>query len=103
MAEEILLTTIWRLQDNAYGVTIRKKIEEVTETDIVYGTLYNMLGQLVRKGYVLKIRSQPTRERGGRSRMYYTLTSSGIKALKEARALHRSLWDGIPEFLTEKS
>lgn len=100
MAEEILLTAILRLKDNAYGVTIRKKIAEITKSDISYGTLYNLLGQLVRKGYVLKKRSQPTRERGGRSRMYYTLTETGINALEEARELHRSLWKGIPETIT---
>ena len=100
VAEEIFLTAILRLQDNAYGVTIRKKIAEVTKSDIAYGTLYNLLGQLVRKGFVLKKRSQPIRERGGRSRMYYTLTEAGIKAFKEARELHRSLWEGIPETIT---
>jgi len=100
MAEEIILTAILRLQDNAYGVTIRKKIAEVTKSDIAYGTLYNLLGQLVRKGYVLKKRSQPTRERGGRSRMYYTLTKTGINALEEARELHKSLWEGIPDIIT---
>ena len=100
LAEEIVLTAILRLQDNAYGVTIRKKIAEVTKSDVSYGILYNLLGQLVRKGYVLKKRGQPTRERGGRSRMYYTFTETGFKALEEARELHRSLWDGIPEIIT---
>ena len=100
LAEEIILTVILRLKENAYGVTIRKKIAEVTKSDIAYGTLYNLLGQLVRKGYVLKKRSQPTRERGGRSRMYYTLTKTGINALEEARELHKSLWEGIPDIIT---
>jgi PadR family transcriptional regulator PadR len=102
LAEEIILTVILRLKENAYGVTIRKKIAEVTKSDITYGTLYNLLGQLTRKGYVLKMRSQPTGERGGRSRMYYTLTETGIKALEESRELHRSLWDGIPELITHE-
>jgi PadR family transcriptional regulator PadR len=100
LAEEIVLTAILRLQANAYGVTIRKTIAEVTKSDVSYGILYNLLGQLVRKGYVKKKRSQPTRERGGRSRMYYTFTITGLKALEEARELHRSLWDGIPEIIT---
>jgi len=100
LAEEIILTVILRLKENAYGVTIRKKIAEVTKSDIAYGTLYNLLGQLVRKGYVLKKRSQPTRERGGRSRMYYTLTKTGINALEEARELHKSLWESIPDIIT---
>ena len=100
--EQNLLLAIWRLNDDAYGVSIRKKIEEVTSRDIIYGTLYNMLDQLVRKGYVIKWRGEPTAERGGRSKIYYKLTEEGLKALEAARELQRSLWDGIPEALTGK-
>ena len=94
--EEILLSAIWRLKDDAYGVTIRKKIAEVTEQDIAYGTLYNILAQLYRKGYVVKSRSAPTAERGGRSKIYYRLTDSGVKALQEARELQKMIWKNIP-------
>ena len=52
--EEIILSAIYRLKENAYGVTIRNKVSEVTHRDIIYGTLYNTLEQLVRKGYVHK-------------------------------------------------
>ena len=103
LAEEILLTAIWRLKDNAYGVTIRKKVAEVTKKNVIYGTLYNSLDQLLKKGYVAKIRGKPVAERGGRSKMFYTLTPSGIQALKNARELQERIWDGIPEFSGKKS
>jgi DNA-binding PadR family transcriptional regulator len=103
LAEEILLTAIWRLNDNAYGVTIRKKVAAVTKKNVIYGTLYNSLDQLHRKGYVTKTRGKPVAERGGRSKMFYTLTPKGIRALKMARELHRRIWDGIPEFSEKKS
>ncbi|MFC1476889.1 PadR family transcriptional regulator [candidate division KSB1 bacterium] len=99
--EQIILTAIWRLNDNAYGVTIRKKVEEVTQKKLIYGTLYNFLDQLVRKRYVTKTRGMPTSERGGRSKMYYKLTPTGINALERARELQRSIWDGIPESMLE--
>ena len=95
--EEILLTAIWRLKDDAYGVTIRKKIAQITEQDIAYGSLYNILAQLGRKGYVIKSRSAPTSERGGRSKIYYRLTASGVKALQEARELQKMIWKNIPD------
>ncbi len=103
VSEEIILTAIWRLEDNAYGVTIRKKVEEVTRRDIIYGTLYNILAQLVRKGYVNKSRGMPTSERGGRSKMYYQLTSTGISALQEARELQKLIWEGLPDLSVTKS
>ena len=101
--EEILLTAIWRLGDNAYGVTIRKQVAEITKKNVIYGTLYNSLDQLLRKGYVAKTRGKPVPERGGRSKMFYTLTSSGMQALQNARELQRRIWDGIPEFSENKN
>lgn len=103
ISEEIILTAIWRLKDNAYGVTIRKKAEEVTRRDMIYGTLYNILAQLVGKGYVNKCRGMPTAERGGRSKMYYQVTSAGIKALREARELQKLIWEGLPDLSVSKS
>ena len=95
--EEIILTSIWRLGDDAYGVAIRKKVEEVIRKRFMYGTLYNALSQMLRKGYVVKMKGEPTPERGGRSKMYYQLTDSGLRAMQKARDLHRSIWSGIPE------
>ncbi len=93
--EEIVLTAILRLKDDAYGVAIRKKVAELIDQDLIYGTLYNTLDQLFRKGYVKKIRGEPTPERGGRSKIYYWLTLQGLKALQESRELHQKLWEGL--------
>lgn len=98
LTEEILLTAIWRLKDNAYGVTIRKQVAEITKNTVIYGTMYNTLDQLLRKGYVAKTRGKPVAERGGRSKMFYSLTPTGTKALQNARELQRRIWEGIPEF-----
>lgn len=103
ISEEIILTAIWRLKDNAYGVTIRKKAEEVTGREMIYGTLYNILAQLVRKGYVKKSRGMPTSERGGRSKLYYLLTPTGIKALQKARELQNLIWEGLSDLAASKS
>lgn len=102
LMEEILLTAIWRLRDQAYGVSIRKKITEVTGEEMIYGTLYNLLDQLARKSFLRKSRGRPTPERGGRSKIYYELTPQGINALQQARDLHRRVWDGIPELAAKK-
>jgi DNA-binding PadR family transcriptional regulator len=95
--EQLILTAIWRLGENAYGVTIRRKVAEVTQKDLIYGTLYNFLDQLLRKGYVTKTPSEPTGERGGRRKMIYGITEKGLLALKEARELQEAIWEGIPE------
>lgn len=93
--EEVILTTILRLEEEAYGVAIRQKVADLTDEDLIYGTLYNTLDQLFRKGYVQKKRGKPTPERGGRGKIFYSLTSYGIEALQESRDLHERLWKGL--------
>ncbi len=102
VAEEIILTAILRLEDNAYGVAIRKKVAEVTQKEFIYGTLYNLLDQLVRKGYVSKSRGAPTPERGGRSKIYYALTPSGVEAPQDAHRLHKKIWEDLPDLAADK-
>lgn len=97
--EQILLLSIWRLHDDAYGVAIRQNIMDVTNRILHYGTLYNSLDKLVKKGHVMTKMGEPTPERGGRSKIYYELTREGLAALQKARELQMSMWEGIPDFI----
>ena len=94
--EEIVLLAIWRLEGNAYGVTIREQVSEATGQDWTFGAVYVPLDKLTRKGFAHKTLSQPTAQRGGRSKCLYELTSTGKRALKEIRQVQEALWDGIP-------
>ncbi len=100
--EEIFLIAIWHLQNNAYGVQIRKRIQELTGEELAFGTLYNTLDYLVRKGYVNTRRGKPTAQRGGHNKVYYQTTHEGEQALKRARALRERLWKGIPQYAFQK-
>ncbi len=93
--EEILLLSIWKLKDNAYGVTIRERVMKYSGKKIVYGTLYNSLDNLVKKGYVITYEGEPTSERGGRRKVFYELTETGKEALLRSKELHSSLWEGV--------
>ena len=101
-SEEILLLAIWRLRDNAYGVTIRKHVMEITGEQMTYGTLYSALDQLVKKEYVHKTIGEPTRERGGRRKIFYTISPRGFEALKQSQELTRALWGGVSDLAFEK-
>lgn len=103
LSELIFILAIWRLEDNAYGVTIRKQIAQVTGKTYTYGTLYSALDQLFKKGYVTKSAGPPTTERGGRSKIFYRLSPEGIMALKAAHQLQRAIWKGVPEFSLDKA
>ena len=102
-AEEMVLLAIWRLADEAYGVSIRRQICKDAGKDYTYGTLYGLLRQMDHKGYIQKTRGKPLPKKGGRSKTYFKLTSAGIRALKDAIALHRRVWKDINEFSLDKS
>ncbi|UCC39306.1 MAG: helix-turn-helix transcriptional regulator [Candidatus Aminicenantes bacterium] len=96
-AEETLLLTILRFKDNAYGVAIKQHIQKTTGKALPYGTLYFILEQLTKKGYVKRFTGESKPERGGRSRIYYTLTYEGSKALKNAYKMQQKVWNGYAE------
>lgn len=100
--EEILLLTIWRLKDEAYGVKIRQHVSGALEKTITYGNLYSALNQLVKKKYVTKTLGEPTPERRGRRKIYYTITPLGLSALKAAWELNEKLWTGISKYALEQ-
>jgi PadR family transcriptional regulator PadR len=102
-AEEMVLLSIRRLADNAYGVSIRRQIRKDTGKDYTYGTLYGLLRQMDHKGYIRKTMGEPLPKKGGRSKSYYKLAPAGIRALKDAIALHKRMWKDINEFSLDES
>ena len=100
--EQILLLSIWRLGDEAYGYNIREQINEYEQKEIAFGTLYNNLDQLIRKGYAVSFKGEPTAIRGGKRKVYYKITPKGMDALQAARDLQNKLWDGIPKLAFNK-
>ena len=102
-AEEMVLLAIWRLEKEAYGVTIRRQICKDTGKDYTYGTLYGLLRQMDHKGYIKKLKGKPLPKKGGRSKSYFKLTHVGIRALKDAIELHKRVWKDINEFSLDES
>ena len=98
MNEQIFLIAIWHLEVEAYGVKIREKIIELTGSSMMFGTIYNTLDKLVKKGYVSPRKGgEATIERGGYKKVYYSLTKDGREALRKARELQKNLWAEIPQ------
>ena len=100
--EEIILWAVWRLSDNAYGVTIRKMVSKSLHKIFPYGTLYGTLAKLTRMDYVIKVVGDPAPTRGGRRKNYYRITKKGKEALKGALDLKKKLWDKDNELALTK-
>jgi PadR family transcriptional regulator PadR len=96
--EQIILASIITLKGDAYGVSIRKKAGDLSGKSIMYGSLYNILDQLHRKGYVTRVKRKPPHTEGGHEKIFYTVTPSGMKALRKAQVIQRAIWDSLPAF-----
>ena len=79
----------------AYAVRVHRELEERTKRQVAIGAVYITLERLVRKGWLASKLGDPSPERGGRAKRFYTVTARGKLALRsEIRAMHR-LWQGL--------
>ena len=96
--EEIILLSIWRLQDEAYGITILEEVINATGRTWLTGSIYASLSRLLKHGLVESIEGEPKAERGGRRRIYYKLTTEGQRALMAIRKVNSLIWKDLPTF-----
>lgn len=93
--EHLVLLVIVRLGLEAYGMRISEELEERTGRDVAIGSVYSALDRLEKLGFVSSRFGEPTPQRGGRAKRYFTMERSGIEALAGSKALLTGLWDGI--------
>jgi len=93
--EELVLLAILRLDDNAYGVSIRQIIESETGRSTSIGAVYTTLERLQGKGYIRSRQGEATPERGGKAKRYYVVDGAGAEALERAIAVRRKMMAGI--------
>ncbi len=93
--EQCLLLAILHLRDQAYGVSIRQEVERRTNRSVAVGALYTSLARLERKGYVRTELADPTPQRGGRAKRFFTLRPAGAAALRHSRARLDRMWAGL--------
>ncbi len=93
--EQIVLLAVVRLGKNAYGVPVRREIEQRTRRSLTVGALYRTLDRLEEKGYVSSWLSDPIPERGGRSKRYFRVEPLGIRALNVSHRDLMAMWEGV--------
>lgn len=93
--EQMVLLTVARLGDDAYGMAILDELLERTGIDASVGSVYAALDRLKRHGYVSSRLGEPTKERGGRAKRFFELEPEGAVALQRARQALDSLWEGL--------
>ena len=95
--ELMILLSILRVGDDAYGVQIAREIEATGGRRVLLGAVYAALGRLERNGLVASTIGTPTAERGGRAKRFFRVTGRGVRAVKSTQQALVALWRGVPQ------
>lgn len=95
-SEEYVLLTVWRLQGDAYSVSICKHLTAATQKPWSLGAVYMPLERLEKRGLLTSRLSEITPDRGGRPKRLYTLTRKGKQALLHVQTIQQTMWAGLP-------
>lgn len=93
--EQLLLFAILRLEGDAYGVSIRRELEERANRSVSAGAVYTGLERLESKGLVTARVGDTVPVRGGRRRKYYRLEPEGAAALASSYEGIRRMAEGV--------
>jgi len=99
--ELMVLLTIIRLGDEAYGVPLSRELATMRGRDIAVGSVYAALDRLELKGLVASTLGESTPERGGRAKRYFRITEQGLRSVHETRKVLNKLWKSLPPFKEE--
>ena len=89
--EELVLLAVCGLGEEAYAVSVQRRIEERGGRDASMGAVYTALDRLEQKGFVRSKLGSVTPKQGGRRKRYYEITGSGVTALSTVRSTRNAL------------
>ena len=96
LIEIATLISIVRLEDNAYGVTIRDDIEGFLGQPVPLASVYAALHDLTRRQVLTVTQSRPLAVQGGRAKRLYRLSVSGRSLLQYEQLKFTRLFQALP-------
>jgi PadR family transcriptional regulator, regulatory protein PadR len=93
--EQVVMLAIARLAEDAYGMSIRREIEQRGGRVLSIGAIYATLERLEDKKFIRSFERAPEEGRDGRARRFFQLTKSGVSALEAAADLQTRMWAGL--------
>jgi PadR family transcriptional regulator, regulatory protein PadR len=99
--ELMILLAVIHLGDEAYGVPISRELEHHRGRNVSVGSVYAALERMEAKGLVTSTLGDPTPERGGKAKRYFTVTKAGLRQVHETRRVLSKLWRTLPEWREE--
>ena len=95
--EELILTLVAALRENAYGAAITIEISQWLGRKVTLSAVHVILYRLEDKGYIKSIVGGATSERGGRRKRIYSITNSGLAILRVMKETRIEIWKLVPQ------
>ena len=95
--EEFVLLTVIVLKEDAYGVAIKKELEERMKSKLSVGSIQSALKRMEQKGFLTSEFGEATAKRGGKRKRIYSATPYAHRVLSEINDVRAGLWKSIPD------
>ncbi len=95
LVEQQILLAIMRLHPNAYGVSVRDEIKARIDKEYSFGSIYAVLERLEDRGLIESREGEARAVRGGRKKLYFTITGAGENAVQAALNAVRAMCSGL--------
>jgi DNA-binding PadR family transcriptional regulator len=99
--EELVLLTVATLQQDAYGVEIKRELEERLKEKLSVGSIQSALKRMEEKGFLTSEFGEATLKRGGKRKRIYTATPYAHRILAELKDIRAQLWSSMPRLAHE--
>jgi DNA-binding PadR family transcriptional regulator len=95
--EELILTMVAILGEEAYGNAIVNEIEERANRKVNLSAVHVTLYRLEDKGHLKSHMGGATSSRGGRKKRLFQITNTGLALLHAIQEQRSSLWKLVPQ------
>lgn len=95
--EELVLTLVAALQEDAYGAAIADEIAQRLNREVTLSAVHVTLYRLEDKGFIQSAFGGATNERGGRRKRLYRVTNAGLTILRAMKEVRVGLWKMVPQ------
>jgi PadR family transcriptional regulator, regulatory protein PadR len=99
--EELVLLTVVALQQDAYGVEIKRELEARLKESLSVGSIQSALKRMEEKGFLTSEFGEATQKRGGKRKRIYAATPYAHRTLKELKEVRAGLWNSIPQLVPD--
>lgn len=98
--EELILTIVAILGEEAYGNAIVQEIATKTGRTVNLSAVHVTLYRLEDKGHVKSHMGGATSSRGGRKKRLFQITNAGLELLHALQEQRSQLWKFVPQLKT---